>query len=322
MKILPINNTLHINKNYNCKPIFKGGWIEDANSYEALDSYVDETGLHFVKSRVPYPWAEQINDVLDEKPVNNKRTPQKYVFLTQKLYDEQKRAKGEILYSSSREPIMNALYNFDVEELKNALNKLDYQKRSAVTEQPFFVLGLADIPLNEKNEVFFKNVFNELDIYDANVADENGITLLEKVMNAENEPFLKKIVDSSQRFFHQDFAYDSMQKYAFDNIQNPEFKEKCKSLIMFFPDILDDIKRKDLLSLDKHVQEQMTCGFCNLDHFIRTAHRHAVRCEDNYYRYYLTEPEYKKSYAKIVLDIIKKHFPKEVEKHLKHVMLR
>ena len=37
MKILPINNTLHINKNYNCKPVFKAGWIEDANSYEALD---------------------------------------------------------------------------------------------------------------------------------------------------------------------------------------------------------------------------------------------------------------------------------------------
>ena len=321
MKILPINNILNINKNHNHKPSFKAGWIDDTNSYERLDSYIDETGMHYVRNRVPYPWAEQINDVLDEKPVNNERTPQKYVFLTQKLYDEQKRAKGEILYSSSREPIMNALYNFDVEELKNALNKLDYQKRSAVTEQPFFVLGLADIPLNEKNEVFLKNVFNELDIYDANVADENGITLLEKVMNSENESFLDKIIKSAMSPFHKNLAYGSMQKYAFDNIQNPKFKEKCKSLPMFFPDILDDIKRKDLLSIDKHVHEQMTCGFCDIDYFIKAAHRLAVEYEDNLYGYYLTESDYKKSYSKMVLDVVKKHFPKEVEKHIKHIIL-
>ncbi len=319
MKIQPISNTFNIQKSI---PAFNGKAPSKMAGYTALDSYVDESGLPFVRSSVSYPWAEQINDVLDEKPVNNERTPQKYVFLTQKLYDEQKRAKGEILYSSSREPIMNALYNFDVEELKNALNKLDYQKRSAVTEQPFFVLGLADIPLNEKNEVFLKNVFNELDIYDANVADENGITLLEKVMHSENESFLDKIIKSAMSPFHKKLAYDSMQKYAFDNIQNPKFKEKCKSLPMFFPDILDDIKRKDLLSIDKHVHEQMTCGFCDIDYFIKAAHRHAVRYDDNYHGYYLTEPVYNQTYAKIVLDIIKKHFPKEVEKHLKDVILK
>ena len=319
MKIQPISNTFKIQKSI---PAFNGKAPSKMAGYTTLDSYVDESGLHFVQSRVPYPWAEQINEVFEDKPLNNRKTQSKYVFLTQKLYDEQKRAKGKLLYSKSREPIMNALCNFDVEELKNALNKLDYQKRSAVTEQPFFVLGLADIPLNEKNEVFLKNVFNELYIYDANVADENGITLLEKVMNSENESFLDKIIKSAMSPFHKNLAYDSMQKYAFDNIQNPKFKEKCKSLPMFFPDILDDIKRKDLLSIDKHVHEQMTCGFCDIDYFIKAAHRLAVEYEDNLYGYYLTESDYKKSYSKMVLDVVKKHFPKEVEKHLKDVILK
>ena len=94
MKILPINNILNINKNHNHKPSFKAGWIDDTNSYERLDSYIDETGMHYVRNRVPYPWAEQINEVFEEKPLNNRKTPSKYVFLTQKLYDEQKRAKG------------------------------------------------------------------------------------------------------------------------------------------------------------------------------------------------------------------------------------
>ena len=318
MKILPISNTFYIQKNI---PTFNGKVSSKMAGYTAMDSYVDETGLHFVHGRVPYPWAEQINEVFEEKTINNKRPPKKSVFLTQKLYDEQKRAKGELLYSSSREPIMNALYNVNVEELKNALSKLDSQKLSAVTEQPFFLLGLADIPLNDKNKGFIQNVLNGIDIYNANVADENGITLLEKVMNSENEAFLDKIVKSAMTVFHKDLAYDSMQKYAFDNIQNPGFKEKCKSLPIFFPDILDDIKRKDLLSLDKHVHEQMTCGFCDIDYFITAAHRLAGDCDDKYYTYYLTESDYKKSYAKMVLDIIKKHFPKEVEKHVKHIML-
>ena len=173
----------------------------------------------------------------------------------------------------------------------------------------------------KKMKFFLKNVFNELDIYDANVADENGITLLEKVMNSENESFLDKIIKSAMSPFHKNLAYDSMQKYAFDNIQNPKFKEKCKSLPMFFPDILDDIKRKDLLSIDKHVHEQMTCGFCDIDYFIKAAHRLAVEYEDNLYGYYLTESDYKKSYSKMVLDVVKKHFPKEVEKHIKHIIL-
>ena len=59
MKILPINNILNINKNHNHKPSFKAGWIEDANSYDRVDSYIDETGMHYVRNRVPYPLAEQ-----------------------------------------------------------------------------------------------------------------------------------------------------------------------------------------------------------------------------------------------------------------------
>ena len=321
MKILPISNIYNTQK---FKPSFKeaseAGDL-DFENYVRTDSYVDETGLHYVRNRVPYPWAEQINEVFKEKPLNTRKTQSKNIFLTQKLYEEQKRANGEMLYLRSREPIKNALYNINVDELENLLSNLDYQKRSAVTKQPFFVLGLADIPINDSNKKFIQKVLNELDIYDVNLADEHGITLLEKVINSENEMFLDKLVKTTQRVFRTDFAYDKMQKYAFDNIQNPEFKEKCMSLPIFFPDILDDIEKKDLLLLDKHVQEQMSCGFCDIDHFIKTAHRHTEKYDDKFYRYYLTESDYQKSYAKIVLDIIKKHFPKEVEKHLRHVIL-
>ena len=313
MKILPINNILNINKNHNHKPSFKAGWIEDANSYDRVDSYIDETGMHYVKNRVPYPWAEQINDVFEERPLpKNPQEIKRKAFLTQEQYDEKIRQSGGLLYLKSRKPVMEALYNMNVEELEKKLNNLDGHKFYEVTKQPFFMLGLADIPLNNLNKDFIQRILSKIETTHntVNIMDENGITLLEKVMNSENEPYLATIREICRKHNPSDenpagIAYDPMQKYAFDNIQNPEFKKKCKILPIKFFDIIDDIERKDLKSLDKNIQEQMKCEFCDIDYAILTSlYIPAMRCglED---------------YTRIVFDIAKKHFPKEMTTYIK-----
>ena len=313
MKILPINNILNINKNHNHKPSFKAGWIDDINSYERLDSYIDETGMHYVRNRVPYPWAEQINDVFEERPLpKNPQEIKRKAFLTQEQYDEKIRQSGGLLYLKSRKPVMEALYNMNVEELEKKLNNLDGHKFYEVTKQPFFMLGLADIPLNNLNKDFIQRILSKIETTHntVNVMDENGITLLEKVINAENEPYLATIEKVCSRLGDSDYplgiAYDSMQKYAFDNIQNPEFKKKCKILPVKFFDIIDDIERKDLKALDKDIQEQMKCGFCDLEYAFVSS---------------LYIPAIKKGldYTKIIFNIAQKHFPKEAAPFLKQL---
>lgn len=318
MKILPINNILNINKNHNHKPSFKAGWIEDANSYDRVDSYIDETGMHYVKNRVPYPWNEpwdeQINDSFDKRPLpRNPQEIKRKAFLTQEQYDEKIRQRGGLLYLKSRKPVMEALYNMNVEELEKKLNNLDGHKFYEVTKQPFFMLGLADIPLNNLNKDFIQRILSKIETTHntVNIMDENGITLLEKVMNSENEPYLATIREICRKHNPSDenpagIAYDSMQKYAFDNIRNPEFKKKCKILPMKFFDIIDDIERKDLKDLDKDIQEQMKCGFCDLEYaFVTSLYIPAIKTGLDY--------------AKIVFDIAQKHFPKEIAPIFKHL---
>ena len=314
MKILPINNILNINKNHNHKPSFKAGWIEDANSYGRVDSYIDETGMHYVRNRVPYPLAEQINDVFEERPLpKNPQEIKRKAFLTQEQYDEKIRQSGGLLYLKSRKPVMEALYNMNVEELEKKLNNLDGHKFYEVTKQPFFMLGLADIPLNNLNKDFIQRILSKIETTHntVNIMDENGITLLEKVINAENEPYIEiiKRMCNSTLANKDRIAYDPMQKYAFDNIRNPEFKEKCKDLPVKFFDIIDDIERKDLKALDKDIQEQMKCGFCNIQYALRES------------LYYPAIEFDVSAYPRIVLDIAKKHFPDEVKAFAKKFRL-
>jgi len=315
MKILPINNILNILRNNNYKPYFRDSWIENDNIPAFKGKAPDKVSGYITADS--YPLVEQVHNASEEKTSNIEKDQQRGNFLTQELYEKKERKHGRILYSRSREPIMNALYNVDAKALEEALNNLKNLSRYEITKQPFFVLGLADISLNDKNKKFIEKVIKELIIDNVNVMDENGITLLEKVMNAENEVLLDKIVKSSLRHLDCEshyLAYEKMQKYAFDNIYDPKFKEKCQDLPIYFRDIIDDIKRKDLLSLDKHVHQQMTCGFCDIDFAISTIHSAAAKYDKSYY---LTLNEYNQTYAKIVLDIIKKVFPNEIEKHMK-----
>ena len=318
MKVLPINNISNINKNHNYKPSFKAGWIDDTNSYERLDSYIDETGMHYVRNRVHFPWNEpwdeQINDGFDERPLQ--KNPQKIkenVFHTQRRYDN----GTPIIYnlSSERAKIRRSLYDLDIEDVGRKLAALSYENQKEIIRQPFFLLGLADIPLTEKNKELYKGILDKVDSTNCpiNVIDEHGITLLEKVVNAENELYLetiKSMCKSMNPHHNGDkIAYDSMQKYAFDNIQNPEFKKKCKNLPIKFFDIIDDIERKDLKALDKDIQEQIKCGFCNIQFALKES-------------IYMPATKAGSEYLRMVLDVAQKHFPSEVDRFVNKLTIR
>ena len=306
MKILPITNTLNINKNHNRQVSFKE--IDDGGGYYiSTDSYIDETGLHYTRRRTELPsFAPIIEDSTERiKPKNLYEIKEK-AFLTQSQCDAHTDFNPEI--RKYKKMIQKCLYDLDIDGVEISAGYVNkYLKYTAqeIFTQPFFALGLADIPLTDNNKASYINVLNILEEHadNVNVMDENGITLLEKVMNSENTPYLetiKRMYNRNSAYGMKDgIAYEPMQKYAFDNIQNSEFKEKCKNLPIVFFEIIDDIKRKDLISLDKDIQEQMKCGFCDLEYAIRKSLYLPVR--------------YSSEYARIVLNIAKKHFPNEVK---------
>ena len=308
MKILPINNIFNINRNYNRQISFKEV-DTDGGLYIRTDSYVDETGLHFSRNRVELPdFSPIIEERTERVKPKNIYEIRENAFITQEQYDL--RGYDDYSINKDKKCLQKALYDLDLEKINDIINKLDsripYQERR-ILGQPFFALGLADIPMTDDNKELYQTILNKLERANGsvNAMDENGITLLEKVMNAENEPFLTTIREVCRKQGNSNspagIAYDSMQKYAFDNIQNPEFKEKCKNLPIKFYEIIDDIKRKDLISLDKDIQEQMKCGFCDLKYAIRES-------------LYLPVERFKSSeYTRIVLNIAKKHFPNEIK---------
>ena len=311
MKILPINNTFNINKNHNLQISFKE--IDDGGGYYIrTDSYVDETGLHYSRNRAELPmFAPIIEDRTERVRPKNIYEIRENAFLTQERYDDERSYSYE--FNKVKKTIQKAFYDLDLEKINTLINGLNGERRYYIFQQPFFVLGLADILLTEQNKGLYQTMLDKMERAGSsiNVMDEHGITLLEKVMNAENLPYLETIKRMCNSAFHNKdrIAYDPMQKYAFDNIQNPEFKEKCKNLPIKFNEIIDDIKRKDLLSLDKDIQEQMKCGFCNVPYALKES-------------IYMPAYEAGSEYLRMVLDVAQKHFPSEVDRFVNKLTIR
>ena len=110
-------------------------------------------------------------------------------------------------------------------------NSIIKTEGKVLNEIPTIVLRIPDIIPSDTEE--YKTLIETLKKYPAinyNVKDSFGISFLEKVLNSENQQILDIIKDKN-------LIYTPELDYAYQNIQNNEFKEKVKELSLRFQDI-------------------------------------------------------------------------------------
>ena len=98
----------------------------------------------------------------------------------------------------------------------------------------FFDVAIPDKNDSQEMEAYYK-ILQEVaktDKSNFDKADSNGITILEKIMNSENEFILPMLRGSK-------FSYSPYLKYTYDNIKNESFKKQLKLAIDFNFDLLE-----------------------------------------------------------------------------------
>ena len=108
-----------------------------------------------------------------------------------------------------------------------------------------------DIVPTEENEKdyqeiikFLKNAKN----IDYNQTDSNGISVIEKIINSENPDLLDLIKDFG-------FDYSRELDYAYDRIDDKNFKNKVKNLNIYFPNIEQACSLNSIKALEKLTTE-------------------------------------------------------------------
>lgn len=86
----------------------------------------------------------------------------------------------------------------------------------------------------------------ELNRIDYDKVDKNGISTLELIMNAEDDMLLELVKDNS-------FKYRPELDYAYNNIQNPKFKEKIKKLKFDFVELRNALETLSEERLEKYI---------------------------------------------------------------------
>ena len=229
-------------------------------------------------------------------------------FITQEIYEEFFKNPDQ---EWSKEELKIILDRMDLKEFEKLIGYGDMVYIRKIIEIAKSALSVADIPLTESNRAVYQKMLDKFRLTKGmtlNIMDKNGCTILEKVMRTENDLYLntiKAITEKEDVFSHKGpIIYEPKQKQAFERIKNAEFKEKCRDLLVKFYDIIDDIEKCDMLSLEKHIKEQMSCGFCNLQYAIEhSLYRPAVLAHSE-------------GYAKKILIIAEKYYPKEIGKFL------
>lgn len=121
-----------------------------------------------------------------------------------------------------------------------------------------------DIIPTEENQKDYDEILQSMKSMkniDYNQIDENGISVLEKIINSENTKALELV-----RNF--EFEYLRELDYAYENIQNDTFKRKVKNLNVKFPHVFEALKNQSPDALDAAFEE-LNSPFCRKEKLVR-----------------------------------------------------
>lgn len=86
----------------------------------------------------------------------------------------------------------------------------------------------------------------ELNRLDYDKVDKNGISVIELIMNAEDDMLLELVKNNT-------FKYRPELDFVYNNIQNPEFKEKIKKLKFDFVELKNAVEMLSAEKLEKYI---------------------------------------------------------------------
>ena len=174
-----------------------------------------------------------------EKNAHEKYTPFVPVSdMKRKLELDQKIAQAENVNFDS---IMQILNDETVQKSKGF--ELNYSENYAA-EIIDFLINFANS--DERKTILSK--LKDLDNIDYDKINSFGISTIELIMNSEDDELLGFIKDKK-------FIYHPELDYAFNNIQNSEFKEKIKALNFEFVELRDAIYRQSAKDLEKYIHQ-------------------------------------------------------------------
>ena len=137
-------------------------------------------------------------------------------------------------------------------ELKNNFSMEDCfnYKLSDDSQDTLLTKFLDIIPTEENQKDYDKilNIMKKTKNIDYNQVDSNGISVIEKIMNSENLAMLDLVKDF-------DFNYSREMDYAYERIDNKEFKDKVKNLNINFPNVKEAIRLNSTEALQKLLPE-------------------------------------------------------------------
>ena len=155
---------------------------------------------------------------------------------------------------------------FKAEEMYSFIKQL--QSKGKLTAMHFSIpvdedgntllMYIADIPCDAENEYEYEQIIKTLksipDI-DYEQQDKFGITFLEKVINSENFELLNLMKNKKM-------TYNPMLDFAYNGVQNQDFKEELKKIKLKFPELEEAVKLNSTGAFEK-VKAQLHSPFCN-----------------------------------------------------------
>ncbi len=148
---------------------------------------------------------------------------------------------GEDKISTQAQDILEVLSDQEVQESKG--KSLDDE---FVVNTIVYLINSANP--KEKSEIIDKMA--ELRKINYNKVDENEISILEHILNAEDSDLLNLADNAYARL-----EYYSPLDYAYKNIQNPEFKEEVDKLTLNFNNLKDAAQKEDIEAVAKNISD-------------------------------------------------------------------
>ena len=144
---------------------------------------------------------------------------------------------GNLFTADDMLELLRNMYEEDILSKKNILTTPIKEGDSSILMYIADIMPTAD---NSKKYDKILKILSKVQGINYNYKDKNGVSFLEKVMISENEKLLDLIKN-------EQFEYYPELDYVYENIQNPEFREKVKELTLILKNT-DGLNAKDIKS--------------------------------------------------------------------------
>lgn len=147
--------------------------------------------------------------------------------------------------------LINNTNSINFDNIMQILNNDEIQKTHGLdlNLHENYTAEIIEYLINNANTEESKKIITklkELNRLDYDKVDKNNISTIELIMNAEDDELLELVKNNH-------FKYRPELDYAYNNIQNPNFKEKIKSIQFDFVELKNAVDKVSVEELEKYI---------------------------------------------------------------------